>query len=154
MPVYQFYKEQIIPASRLEVWDFISSPDNLKKITPPEMGFVITSSHLPEKMYAGMIVSYKVRPHPAFNTNWVTEITQVREGAYFVDEQRAGPYRIWHHQHILDEHEKGIQMKDLVTYLPPLGILGGMANRFMIRGKLKEIFAFRENAVIDIFGKP
>jgi ligand-binding SRPBCC domain-containing protein len=153
MPVYQFYREQVIPASRLEVWDFISSPENLKKITPPEMGFDITSSHLSEKMYPGMIISYKVKPLPGIKTNWVTEITQVREGEYFVDEQRVGPYRIWHHQHILDDHEVGILMKDLITYLPPLGLLGAIANRLVIRGKLEEIFAFRENAIMDVFGQ-
>jgi ligand-binding SRPBCC domain-containing protein len=152
MPVYQFYREQVIPASRAEVWDFISSPDNLKKITPPEMGFDITTPHLSEKMYPGMIISYNVKPLPVFKTNWVTEITQVREEEYFVDEQRVGPYKIWHHQHILDDHEKGILMKDLVTYLPPLGFLGAIANSLIIRGKLEEIFAFREKAVIDIFG--
>jgi ligand-binding SRPBCC domain-containing protein len=152
MPVYQFYREQVIPASRTEVWDFISSPENLKKITPPEMGFDITTPHLSEKMYPGMIISYKVKPLPGIKTNWLTEITQVREMDYFVDEQRVGPYRIWHHQHILEDHEKGILMKDLVTYLPPLGFLGAIANSLMIRGKLEEIFAFREKAVIDIFG--
>jgi ligand-binding SRPBCC domain-containing protein len=152
MPVYQFYREQVIPASRTEVWDFISSPENLKKITPPEMGFDITTPHLSEKMYPGMIISYKVKPLPGIKTNWLTEITQVREMDYFVDEQRVGPYKIWHHQHILEDHEKGILMKDLVTYLPPLGFLGAIANSLMIRGKLEEIFAFREKAVIDIFG--
>jgi ligand-binding SRPBCC domain-containing protein len=152
MPVYQFYKEQVIPASRTEVWDFISSPENLKKITPPEMGFDITNQELIEKMYPGMIISYKVKPLPGFKTNWVTEITHVREGEYFVDEQRSGPYSLWHHQHILEEHIKGTLMKDIITYQPPLGFLGALANRLIIREKLNEIFAYREKAVIDIFG--
>ena len=154
MPVYQLYKEQIIPASRSEVWDFISSPDNLKKITPPEMGFDITNQELSSKMYPGMIISYKVKPLPGFKTNWVTEITQVREGEYFVDEQRVGPYSIWHHQHILEDHSKGILMKDIITYLPPMGFLGALANRFIIKNKLSKIFAFREEAMINIFGSP
>ena len=154
MPVYQLYKEQIIPASRIEVWDFISSPDNLKKITPPEMGFDITNKELSDKMYPGMIISYKVKPLPGFKTNWVTEITQVREGEYFVDEQRVGPYSIWHHQHILEDHAKGILMKDIITYLPPMGFLGAFANRLIIKKKLSEIFAFREEAMINIFGAP
>jgi len=151
MPVYQFYKEQVIPASRIEVWDFISSPGNLKKITPPEMGFDIMTPHLSEKMYSGMIVSYKVKLLPGFKSNWVSEITQVRDGQYFVDEQRLGPYSMWHHQHILDDHKQGILMKDLVTYLPPLGFLGAIVNRILIKDKLNEIFAFRERAFIDIF---
>ena len=154
MPVYQLYKEQIIPASRIEVWDFISSPDNLKKITPPEMGFDIINKELAEKMYPGMIISYKVKPLPGFKTNWVTEITQVRDGEYFVDEQRVGPYKIWHHQHILEGHSKGILMKDIITYLPPMGFLGALANSLIIKKKLNEIFAFREEAMINIFGAP
>ena len=152
MPVYQFYKEQIIPTSQSEVWEFISSPHNLKKITPPEMGFDITNKELSDKMYPGMIISYKVKPLPGFKTNWVTEITQVRDGEYFVDEQRVGPYKLWHHQHLLKEHEKEVIMHDLITYVPPLGFLGTIANKFMITDKLKEIFAFRELALIDIFG--
>ena len=152
MPTYQFYREQIIPASTSEVWNFISSPENLKKITPPEMGFDITTPHLPKKMYAGMIISYKVGVLPGFKTNWVTEITQVRDGEYFIDEQRVGPYRIWHHQHLLKAHDKGVIMTDLITYVPPMGFLGAIANKLMIEGKLNDIFTFRENAIIDIFG--
>ena len=153
MPVYQLYKEQNIPASRSDVWDFISSPENLKKITPPEMGFDITNQELVGKMYPGMIITYRVKPLPSFTTNWVTEITQVKEGEYFVDEQRFGPYSLWHHQHILEEHTKGTLMKDIITYQPPLGFLGALANRLIIRKKLSEILAYREKAVIDIFGK-
>lgn len=152
MATYQFYREQIIPSSKSEVWDFISSPENLKKITPPEMGFDITTPHLAKKMYAGMIISYKVGVFPGIKTNWVTEITQVRDGEYFIDEQRIGPYRLWHHQHILKEHEKGVIMQDLVTYAPPLGFLGIIANSVMIKNKLNDIFAFREKAMINIFG--
>ena len=153
MPVYQLYKEQNIPASGKNVWNFISSPENLKKITPHEMGFDITNQELIEKMYPGMIISYKVKPLLGIKTNWVTEITQVKEGEYFVDEQRFGPYSLWHHQHILEEHTKGTLMKDIITYQPPLGFLGALANRLIIRKKLSEIFAYREKAVIDTFGK-
>ena len=153
MAFYQFYKEQIIPASNAEVWDFISSPANLKKITPPQMGFDITSPRLSEKMYAGMIISYKVKPLPGFKTNWVTEITQVVDGKYFVDEQRVGPYSIWHHQHILEDHPKGVLMKDLITYAPPFGFLGAMANSILIKGQLNKIFDFRKQALEELFGK-
>lgn len=153
MAFYQFYKEQIVPASSAEVWDFISSPANLKKITPPEMGFDITTSHVSEKMYAGMIISYKVKPLPGFQTNWVTEITQVVDGKYFVDEQRVGPYRIWHHQHILEDHPKGVLMKDLITYAPPFGFLGAIANSILIKRQLNKIFDFRKQALEELFGK-
>ncbi len=79
MGFYQLHKTQKIPATIDQVWDFISSPANLKKITPEYMGFNITSKLLSEKMYPGMIISYKVSPVLGIKMTWVTEITQVKE---------------------------------------------------------------------------
>jgi ligand-binding SRPBCC domain-containing protein len=151
MAFYQFYREQFVPAGLDEVWDFISSPKNLKKITPPYMGFEITSHNLPEKMYSGMIISYKVSPLLGLKTDWVTEITHVVDKLYFVDEQRIGPYALWHHQHILVPSEGGVLMKDIVTYAPPFGFLGAIMNSLIIKGKLNEIFEFRERCLKDMF---
>lgn len=153
MAHFQLKQSQKIPASMEEVWDFISSPKNLKEITPDYMGFDITSEDLPEKMHPGMIISYKVSPLFGIKTTWVTEITQVRDLEYFVDEQRIGPYRIWHHQHFIEPIERGVLMKDIVTYEPPFGFLGRIANSVIIRKKLKEIFDYRTKAVEEKFGK-
>lgn len=153
MAHFQLKQSQKIPASMEEVWDFISSPKNLKEITPDYMGFDITSEGLPEKMYPGMIISYKVSPLFGIKTTWVTEITHVRDLEYFVDEQRIGPYRIWHHQHFIEPIEGGVLMKDIVTYEPPFGFLGRIANSIIIRKKLKEIFDYRTKAVEEKFGK-
>ncbi len=136
------------------VWDFISSPANLKLITPDYMGFDITSEQLPERIYPGMIITYKVSPLFGFKMNWVTEITHVSEGQYFVDEQRAGPYRIWHHQHRIQAVKEGVLMTDLVTYSPPMGFMGALANRLLISKKLEEIFDYRKETLIQIFGDP
>lgn len=152
MGIYQLYKEQKVPASIEEVWDFISSPKNLKKITPDYMGFDITSKHLPDKMYPGMIISYIVKPVLGIKTTWVTEITHVKDNEFFVDEQRVGPYTIWHHQHRVQAIEGATLMTDIVSYKPPFGILGRMANSLLIADKLEEIFAYREKALIEIFG--
>jgi ligand-binding SRPBCC domain-containing protein len=152
MAFYQLHTTQKIPATMSEVWGFISSPGNLKEITPPHMGFDITSKNLPEKMYPGMIISYKVSPFPGIRMTWVTEITHVREGEFFVDEQRIGPYSIWHHQHHIEPIDGGVLMTDIVTYRPPLGFLGAIANALFIRRQLKGIFDFREKAVERIFG--
>jgi len=149
--MYQLKTEQFIPASIDEVWDFISSPANLKRITPGYMGFDITSGDLPAKMYPGMIISYKVRPVAGIKTTWVTEITHVEEGRYFVDEQRVGPYAMWHHEHHLEEVDGGVMMRDIVSYRPPMGFLGTIANRLFIRKKLAEIFAYRFRALEEIF---
>lgn len=154
MAFYQFYKAQVINASLDEVWDFISSPANLKVITPDYMGFDITSSHGIDKMYEGMIISYRVKPIPGFNTEWVTEITHIREKEFFVDEQRIGPYKMWHHQHMLEMLDEVLVMKDIISYQPPLGLLGSLANELFIRKKLEEIFDYREKSIEDHFQLP
>lgn len=153
MPFYQLYKEQKVKTSIDEIWDFISSPANLKEITPDHMGFEITSGDLPEKMYPGMMVSYKVSPMFGIKMNWLTEITQVREKEYFVDEQRVGPYSMWHHQHKIKPIESGVLMTDIVTYKPPLGFLGVIANALFIRKQLDRIFDHRKVALERRFGK-
>ena len=153
MPVYQIYREQKIPASLQEVWDFIASPSNLQNITPEYMGFEITTSNLPDQMYPGMIIIYKVNPIPGIKLNWVTEITHIMEKAYFVDEQRAGPYKIWHHEHKITPVDEGVLMTDLVHYQPAFGFLGTLANRFFIRKRLDEIFEFRMQKLTEIFGQ-
>lgn len=153
MAFYQLVKEQKINCTIDEIWNFISSPANLKEITPDYMGFDIISKNLPEQMYEGMIISYKVSPLLGIKTTWVTEITHVRDKRYFVDEQRVGPYTLWHHQHIIEPIANGVLMKDIVSYQPPFGFLGTIANSLIIKNKLKEIFDYRTKAVEDKFGR-
>lgn len=153
MAFYQLKREQFIKADLDTVWDFISSPKNLKEITPKFMGFDITSDNGNEPMYQGMIISYIVKPVLSIPTTWVTEITHVRDRHYFVDEQRVGPYNIWHHQHILEETENGVIMKDIVTYQPPFGILGAVANSLFIKKKLNQIFKYRFEIVEKMFNQ-
>ena len=152
MPVYTFRKTQFIAASVEEVWDFISSPRTLKLITPPSMGFDVITADLPEKMYAGMIIAYHVKPLLGIRTTWVTEITQVTDQKYFVDEQRYGPYTMWHHQHLIEPVEGGVLMTDIIDYQPPFGILGALANKVIIGAKLEEIFIYREQKLLEKFG--
>ncbi len=151
MGFYQFKRTQLFNTSKEEVWDFISEPSNLKKITPDYMGFDITSGGGSVGMYEGMIISYKVSPLFGIKTTWVTEITHVKPGEYFVDEQRVGPYKLWHHQHILEEGDKGTIMYDIVSYQPPFGLVGAIANRLIINQKLKEIFDYRQEALSNLF---
>lgn len=152
MAIFQFYMEQKIPASINDVWDFISSPKNLQRITPDYMGFEISTKYVSEEMYPGMMISYKVKPLFNIKMNWLTEITQVKEKLFFVDEQRHGPYKIWHHEHRITAIEGGVLMTDLITYQPPFGILGNLANTLIIKHKIKEIFKYRKQALIELFG--
>jgi ligand-binding SRPBCC domain-containing protein len=153
MSYFQFTRYQHLKANINELWDFISSPENLKKITPKYMGFDIISDNLPEKMYKGMVIAYKVRPILGLNATWVTEITHVKELEYFVDEQRIGPYKLWHHQHFLIPEKDQVIMKDIVTYTPPFGIIGYLANKMIIRKKLVEIFDYRQKTLDILFNK-
>jgi len=153
MSVYQIREEIAVAASLEEVWDFISSPSNLREITPDYMGFEITTPGLPPKIYPGLMISYRVRPVLGIKMNWLTEITQVREPYYFVDEQRAGPYALWHHEHRLEPTGKGVLMSDLVTYRLPAGPLGTLAHGLFIKKQLKGIFQYREHALEKRFGR-
>lgn len=153
MSVYQFHKKQFIPASMEEVWDFISSPRNLKVITPDYLNFSIKSNHLTDKMYAGMMILYTVKPLLNIKMNWLTEITQVKEKKFFIDEQRLGPYKIWHHEHHIEVVDGGVMMTDLITYQPPLGFMGRWVNKLFIRKKINEIFEYREKTLAHIFIK-
>lgn len=153
MAYYQLIKKQNIPASIDEIWDFISSPSNLKEITPKHMGFEVTGNTGKGQMYPGMIITYKVSPLLGIKLNWVTEITHVKDKEYFVDEQRIGPYTLWHHEHKIEPIEGGIMMTDIVTYQPPMGILGAIANTLFIKKQLEEIFGYRTVALENKFGK-
>jgi ligand-binding SRPBCC domain-containing protein len=152
MAIYQLYQEQKVAVSINEIWDFISNPKNLMKITPGYMGFNITSKNLPERIYPGMMIEYKVSPLWNIDMTWLTEITHVKENEYFIDEQRVGPYKIWHHEHKIVPINEGVLMTDLVTYQPPFGFLGRLANHLIIRKKLAEIFEYRRNVLYNLFG--
>ena len=152
MGFYQFERTQKIKASKKEVWDFVSSPANLKKITPAYMGFDITSNNVAEKMYEGMIISYIVKPVFSIKTKWVTEITHIKDGHSFIDEQRMGPYKLWHHQHFIEEIPGGVLMRGIVSYIPPFGFLGAIANTFLIKSKLEQIFEYRKQALESKYG--
>lgn len=152
MAIYQINERLELAASVEEAWDFISSPANLKKITPPYMGFEISTPGLPEKIYPGLMISYKVRPVMGIPMTWLTEITHVSEPYFFVDEQRVGPYALWHHEHRLAPTEKGVMMTDLVTYRLPAGPLGALAHRIFVQKQLMGIFSYREQAMEKKFG--
>lgn len=151
MGFYQFKRQLEIKQPIKVLWKFISNPKNLKTITPDSMGFDITSKDLPDNMYEGMIISYKVSPFLGIKTLWVTEITKVVEENYFIDEQRVGPYKMWHHEHFLEPTKNGTLMTDLISYHPPFGFVGNIANSLFIRQKLNNIFDYRSKVLLELF---
>lgn len=153
MKTYSLQRETFIPTTLNNAWDFFTSPLNLAKITPPEMNFVVTSDFKEHsKVYPGMIITYKVSPLFGIKLNWMTEITHVQEKEYFIDEQRFGPYALWHHQHHFKQVDGGVEMKDIVNYAIGYGFIGGIANSLIVKKKLDEVFEFREKAIGGIFG--
>lgn len=134
-----------------DVWRFFSRPENLNKLTDQEMKFKIITDVSGVEMYPGMFVEYKVSPFPGTSMRWVTEITEIRQGKYFIDEQRIGPYKIWHHEHHFEETDKGVVMRDLLYYAIPYGFLGSIANNLIVSGKVDKIFKYRGEQIKKIF---
>lgn len=152
MKIYTLHAKQNLPISVKEAWDFLSSPKNLKTITPDYMGFNILSG-AEKPMFPGQIIQYIVTPVLGIPTKWVTEITHVKDNEYFVDEQRFGPYALWHHKHFIKEIKGGVEMEDIIDYKIPLGIIGQLAHPIIVKPKLDEIFEYRRKKLIEIFGE-
>ena len=153
MAVNSIKTVQKIPVSLQVAWDFFSNPANLQAITPVKLNFIIISRHPGEKMYPGQILEYKVKPILGISLYWMTEITQVQEKELFIDQQRKGPFRMWHHQHHFLTIDGGVQMTDIVHYKSPLWLPGNLVNYLFIRKKLKEIFEYRFQKTEELFGK-
>ena len=142
---------QVIPRDLEEVWNFFSRPENLNDMTPEDMDFQIITDIQGIEMYEGMLIQYKVSPMLGIKLNWVTEITHVRDKRYFIDEQRFGPYALWHHQHHFELVDGGVKMTDILHYKVPYGIIGNIANAIFVENRINEIFNFRVKAVERIF---
>jgi len=151
MKPHRIRSSQFIPVPLEEAWDFFSDPRNLPRITPPWLSFEILSDP-PERMYPGLMIEYRVRPLWGVPMGWLTEITHVLEPVLFVDEQRSGPYRLWHHQHRFRAVVGGVEMEDEVHYLLPGGPVGWVAQRLLVHRRLEEVFAYRRQAVERMFG--
>ncbi len=149
--LYTIETKQLIRADLASVWAFMSNPRNLARLTPPYLGFEVLSKENNDRVYQGQIIEYYIKPVLNIKLHWVTEITHVQDGAYFVDEQRFGPYAFWHHKHFLQETAGGVEMRDLVHYKLPLGFLGKLANAAFVKKQLKGIFDFRYQQVATLF---
>lgn len=153
MRIHLLEREQFLPVPVDVAWEFFSAPANLDAITPPELGFRITSRPEPA-MYDGQIITYRVRIAPWTWIDWVTEIKSVETRRAFVDEQRFGPYRLWHHRHEFREEPGGVRMIDRVHYALPLPPFGELVHRWFVRPKLERIFDFRERELAGRFADP
>lgn len=152
MKIYTKHSKQNLPITKQQAWDFLSDPKNLATITPDYMGFKIQSG-ADRPMYAGQLIQYIVTPILGIKTKWVTEITHVKEGEYFVDEQRFGPYALWHHKHFIKEIDGGVTMEDIIDYKVPMGWLGQLVHPILVKPKLNEIFEYRKIKLEVLFGK-
>jgi ligand-binding SRPBCC domain-containing protein len=151
MAVHQLKRTQLIPADVETIWRFFSSPKNLAVITPPYMNFRITSP--PEHaIYEGQIITYKVSPILGVPLFWMTEIQEVEHHKKFVDIQKKGPYKLWHHEHTFEQQGNAVLMTDNVHYELPFGILGDAAHKLFVKKQLEEIFDYRNKKIIEVYG--
>jgi ligand-binding SRPBCC domain-containing protein len=153
MRIYKREWKKEVPRSLDEVWGFFSRPENLNEMTPKDMSFEILSDIAGKEMYEGMMILYKVSPLLGIKMRWATEITHIKPKQFFVDEQRSGPFAMWHHEHHFEETEGGVLMTDLLHYAAPLGPLGILANTLFVGSRVEEIFRFRDAAVDRLFPK-
>jgi ligand-binding SRPBCC domain-containing protein len=135
-------QKQVLPISLDEAWDFFATPKNLNEVTPGDLVFEITSD-LPDTMYEGLIITYRIKPMLNIPVNWCTEITHIKERQFFVDEQRKGPYNIWHHEHHFEEVPEGVLMTDILHYDIGLSVFGWLAGKLFVHNKVREIFEYR-----------
>jgi ligand-binding SRPBCC domain-containing protein len=148
--IFHLHREQFVPGEPARIWEFFATPRNLDRLTSPHLRFRLTGA-VAARMYAGQMIEYRVGIVPGLWSRWVTEITHVRDGEYFVDEQRLGPYRLWHHEHLFQPVPGGLHMVDHVTYDPGWGWLGGAAQALWIERKLRTIFDFRTAQIGRLF---
>lgn len=153
MPIHVLRHTQIIPAPLVDSWNFFSNPRNLEKITPPELGLTVRHE-LPPEIYPGQMIEYRVRPLFGVPMTWLTEITHVEPSRYFVDEQRIGPYRLWHHEHHFRALDDGrTEMRDIIHYALKGSPFTEIAHGFLVEPALRRIFEHRERVVADVFTK-
>ena len=148
--IYTLRTKQLLPGDIDKVWAFFSNPANLDVITPDNLGFKITSD-IGDDIYQGQIITYEIGIFPFLKSNWVTEITAVKDQSYFVDEQRFGPYKMWHHEHIFIPKAKQTEVVDKISFALPLGFLGSIAYELFVKKKLIQIFDFRFKKIEEIF---
>jgi ligand-binding SRPBCC domain-containing protein len=151
--IYNLQRKQILPISLEEAWNFFSSPKNLSKITPDNMGFDIRYMSGGNNTYPGQIIIYKIKILGGLRVSWVTEITHVQDKNYFVDEQRFGPYALWHHQHHFKTTDEGLEMTDEVNYAIPFGFVGRLAHWLFVERQVNAIFDHRYKVLETYFAK-
>lgn len=151
--VYSFKRVQRIPVSLDVIWDFFSTPDNLETITPDNMHFKTISKFHGSTLYPGQVIEYKLSPFLGIKFYWMTEITHVNPKTHFVDEQRFGPYGLWHHQHHFKLIDGGVEMTDIVHYKIPFWFIGDIAHAIFVKKQLQQIFDFRYKKVEELFGR-
>ncbi|HZW68706.1 MAG TPA: SRPBCC family protein [Pseudogracilibacillus sp.] len=152
MIIHPFQQRQSLPISLDEAWEFFSNPQNLPKLTPDWMHLTF-KENIPNNMSVGMKMTQQVKPLFGIPLTWVTEITQIEEKVYFVDEQRIGPYRFWHHEHRLHERPSGVEVIDSLHYALPFNLLGEIAHQLSVKKKVAEVFEYRYETLENLFGK-
>jgi len=149
--IYTLQREQVIATDLETAWDFISSPKNLDAITPDDMPFEILTE-VPERMYNGLLIEYRVGIPILGKQTWLTELKHIREQHSFIDEQRIGPYKIWYHYHEITQVPEGVRFRDHVHYVVPGGPIGSLVHALYIRKQLKHVFDYRHDALIQHLG--
>ena len=151
--MYKLQREQYLPISPEKAWDFFSSPKNLAKITPPDLGFKIVSGATEDTMREGQIIEYIVKPLLHIPIRWKSRIENVEKPGHFKDIQLVGPYKVWEHSHHFVAVEGGVKMIDQLNYQLPAGIFGRLMHFLFVRKRIEFIFEYRFAVLEKLFVK-
>lgn len=151
--IYSVKRSQNIPVSLAVAWNFFSKPENLKKVLPQNIQFNITSPLDSPVIYQGQIIEYDVKSMFGIHFKWVSEITEVETNQFFVDEQKAGLFSVWKHQHYFIEIPGGVEMTDILQYRFRFGFLGAILHALFVRKRIEQMFNFRAGKLMAIFGR-
>jgi ligand-binding SRPBCC domain-containing protein len=144
--VHLLEREQRVELSRERAFEFYGDAHNLEAITPPWLGFEVTTPG-PIEMGPGTGIEYRLKLH-GVPVRWRTRIEVWEPPTRFVDVQVSGPYALWEHTHEFEPATGGtVLIRDRVRYALPLGPLGELAHRLFVRRDVERIFDYRREAV-------
>ena len=149
MKFHTLRREQWIPRPVHEVFPFFADAHNLEAITPPWLDFRILST-MGKTVSEGTEIRYRLRLH-GLPIHWRTEIRRWDEPNRFVDVQRSGPYKLWHHTHLFEAHGDQTKMIDVVRYILPFGILGRIVHAIKFQDDVRRIFDYRSQRIAELF---
>jgi uncharacterized protein len=146
--VQTLQREQLVPVSLDDVFEFFAQARNLESITPPSLRFALRSPT--GATHASTRINYRLHLH-GVPFGWETLIARWQPPNFFTDVQLRGPYALWEHRHSFESRGATTVMRDRVEYVLPFHPFSALVRRF-VRRDVEAIFDFRARSIRERFG--